>query len=265
MLVSDEERYIFFHVPKAGGTSIHSRLKERYGWTDDPPPVLHHMMVRDYLRFFPKKKDYFKFAIVRNPFDRLLSTWSDFTQNRLKGRIQNNYRMFLQNEGLWNDNILCVYRKYETNSDKFNSYQEFNSHHKQAYKWNVDDKSLEYFKILSEVDGGEFLTINKNWGFSDFCEQFIEAGWCNDIHFTPQHNILCDVGSYPNIIPDYIGKIETIKEDIKNISEKIGFNLTIGHDRKSSHNYYREMYSPKARRIIEEYFAVDLELFEYSY
>ena len=61
MLVSDKEKFIFFHVPKAGGTSIHIKLKERYGWTDDPPPVLHHMKAKDYMKFHPEKTSYYTF------------------------------------------------------------------------------------------------------------------------------------------------------------------------------------------------------------
>lgn len=258
MLVSDKEKFIFFHVPKAGGTSIHIKLKERYGWTDDPPPVLHHMKAKDYLEFFPKKAEYFKFAIVRNPFDRLVSAWCDFTQNRLVGRIQNNYKTFLENKGLWEDDTLCIYRMWETNPKQFESYDDFCAYYRQAYDWNVDGQSLEYFDILDDVGGGEFLTIKKDKGFDYFCEHFVDSGWSRDIHFLPQTDVIGD-------IPDYIGRVETIENDMEYISHRLGFDLTIGHDRKSNHRHYREMYTPKTRKIIEEHFAKDLETYGYEF
>ena len=111
-----------------------------------------------------KKADYFKFAIVRNPFERLVSAWSDFTQNRLVGRIQNNYKAFLQSMDQWDDDTLCIYRMWEADPKKFQSYDEFCDYYRQAYDWNVDELILSYFDILADVDGGEFLTIKKNKG-----------------------------------------------------------------------------------------------------
>lgn len=63
----DKLSSIFIHVPKAAGTSISLAL---YG--EDP----WHYTADDYRREYPKQfEKYFTFAFVRNPFDRLLSTY----------------------------------------------------------------------------------------------------------------------------------------------------------------------------------------------
>lgn len=260
MLVSDTEKFIFFHVPKSGGTSIHSFFKEKYGWQDDPPPVLHHMKAKDYMKFHPEKFSYFKFAFVRNPFDRLLSAYSDFVQNRLVGRMQNNYIRFLSNNQRWDDNCLCIYRYYETNSDKFSTYEEFYDYYMQAYKWNVEWVNQQYFNHLEIDDGGDFLTIGKDETFESFCYNFIESGWCRDIHFLPQSEILSD---QTGLIPDFIGKTENISSDIKTISERLGYNISVEHHRKSKHPDYKEVYNSKMISIVENFFAKDFELFGY--
>lgn len=260
MLVSDTEKFIFFHVPKSAGTSIHNFFKEKYGWQDDPPPVLHHMKAKDYMKFYPEKISYFKFAFVRNPFDRLLSAYSDFVQNRLEGRIQDNYKRFLLNNQKWDDNCLCIYRLYETNPNKFSTYDEFYQYYMQAYKWNVDWESQKYFDNLDIADGGNFLTIGKTETFEDFCLNFVESGWCKDIHFLPQSDILSNENG---LIVDFVGKTENLSNDMKIISDRLGYNINVEHHRRSKHPHYKEVYNSKMISIVENFFAKDFELFGY--
>jgi len=64
---ADEFRSIFIHVPKAAGTSISQTLFGRRS---------RHLPWVDYYRANPRKfRRYFKFAFVRNPWDRLVSTF----------------------------------------------------------------------------------------------------------------------------------------------------------------------------------------------
>lgn len=65
----DDTRCIFIHVPKCGGSSIAKALfgEEHVG----------HATHRQYRMLFTKEEylSYFKFAIVRNPWDRLVSAF----------------------------------------------------------------------------------------------------------------------------------------------------------------------------------------------
>lgn len=63
----DAHRCIFIHIPKTAGSSIADAL---FG------AVSRHIPYTEYLRASPRKfRAYFKFAFVRNPWDRLVSTW----------------------------------------------------------------------------------------------------------------------------------------------------------------------------------------------
>lgn len=95
MLLSDEKRFVFIHVPKAGGSSMTAALgpwclpRNRAPWASWARWV---GLPRDYRRYrFGKHEGlaaverrmpaelygaYFKFAFVRNPWDRLVSDYN---------------------------------------------------------------------------------------------------------------------------------------------------------------------------------------------
>ena len=71
MIIDDERKFIFISVAKTGSTSIRRRLNS----FEDPPPEIYHMSIKDALAKYPRAKDYFKFAFVRNPYDRIFSAY----------------------------------------------------------------------------------------------------------------------------------------------------------------------------------------------
>lgn len=83
MIISLKHRFIFFHIPKNAGSSITAALKpfedlaadsalQKYGLNG-------HARLSDLIRIGFSKEDimnnYFKFAFVRNPYDRALSNY----------------------------------------------------------------------------------------------------------------------------------------------------------------------------------------------
>jgi len=79
MPISNEEKLIFVHIPKTGGTSINSML----GFPGDnkpellfgTPTALQHLTLDQIKTKIPKEQytNYKKFTIVRNPYDRAVS------------------------------------------------------------------------------------------------------------------------------------------------------------------------------------------------
>ena len=65
-------RCIFLHIPRTGGTSIRKALGE----IDKPQEEKAHKILSYYKEVNPKAyANYFKFAVVRNPFDKVLSSF----------------------------------------------------------------------------------------------------------------------------------------------------------------------------------------------
>lgn len=86
MLVSDDYRFVFHHVPKTGGTSITSVLSKYCREYEGKLPQ--HKPVIDCI---DEPKEYFSFAFVRNPFDRVVSAWENYLQSG-PFVISNNYK-----------------------------------------------------------------------------------------------------------------------------------------------------------------------------
>jgi Sulfotransferase family len=93
-MIIRSKRLIFVHVQKTGGNSIASALGE-------PPDCPEkHFLARDLRECYGSNvwNDCFKFAFVRNPWDRLVSWWSMIKGNREayeNGTPANNFQSFV--------------------------------------------------------------------------------------------------------------------------------------------------------------------------
>lgn len=79
MIIDHAHKFIFIAVPKTASISIQFSLG--YGH-DIPEPDLYHAGITDVLAE-NACDGYFKFAFVRNPWDRLYSLYHDFTKKRI--------------------------------------------------------------------------------------------------------------------------------------------------------------------------------------
>ena len=74
MIIDNNNKFVFVAIAKTACTSVH----RRFDIHEDPIPSIYHMHLRDILEENPDAKDYYKFAFVRNPYDRLLSAYYNF-------------------------------------------------------------------------------------------------------------------------------------------------------------------------------------------
>ena len=88
MFISDKDRFVFVHIPKTAGSAMHVYFKDYYNLTGndrlDPEPKVHHQTYSEVIKGDDKLREYFSFAFVRNPWERLLSGFMDFKFKREK-------------------------------------------------------------------------------------------------------------------------------------------------------------------------------------
>jgi len=77
-IISHENKYIFFYVPKAACTTIRDLLARHENIDYEPNKLMGGFVSSDFKYITiaqAKKYDYFKFSFVRNPWDRLVSCY----------------------------------------------------------------------------------------------------------------------------------------------------------------------------------------------
>lgn len=253
MFISRNDHFIFFHIPKTAGTSIHNYFKTKYkDESEDPLPPIHHMRAKDYLKFHGFSKNYFKFAIVRNPFSRLLSAYLDFTGRRNKFNFDESKSYYIHKP---------IYKKIiYRNSITINESLGINVHSNNYFDFDTYCKDL----ISSKKSNIKFLDIKQNSNFSDFCRELENSGWLSDIHFSNQKEFIYNENN--ECLVDYIGKYENLNHVVKVISDYLGEEININHMRKSNLEYdYKNYYTSKTKDMIEKIFIDDLNTFDYDF
>lgn len=189
----DEHQCIFVHIPKAAGISVAESL---FGY------LPYHYTTVDYRTIYGSRtfRRYFKFAFVRNPWDRLFSA----------------YRFLV------------------------------------AGGWNESDRRWAEENVVRFRDFSEFVEL---WLTPETAQSMV--------HLRPQWRFICN--SRREIELNYLGYFETIQQDFVHICMRLGIVATLQHRNASTKADYRQVYSLKARRIVEEVYAEDIRLFGYRF
>jgi len=78
MIISRQKSFIHVAIPRTASTCINVAL----GSLKHPEPPEHHATIKEIIDTYPQFEHYYKFTFIRNPFDRLVSTYFEFRKNR---------------------------------------------------------------------------------------------------------------------------------------------------------------------------------------
>ena len=67
------------------------------------------------------------------------------------------------------------------------------------------------------------------------------------------------------VIVDFIGSYEKLTEDFLHVCKVLNLNASLPHLNKSSRRKYMSYYNAETRRLVEENFSEDIELFGYTF
>jgi hypothetical protein len=211
MLISYTHKFIFIHVYHTAGTSIKEVLKE-YA-IDEPESfkikrplkkledspnliynmwysVVYHAKAKEIKKeFAPELYDnFYKFAFVRNPWDRLVSSY----------------------------------------------------HHLLKDTWDLKHK------IVKSMES-----------FDEFVDWSVKKNNCTQKDF-----ITDDKGQ---LIVDFVGRYESLEEDFSHICKILKIDINLPRKNHTNHKDYKTYYSERTKKIVEELFLEDIELFGYTF
>lgn len=208
MPICFDNKYIFIHIPKTGGSSILSRLdikKRMYSFSATGMYILHKdiLSVDDHFPSYIIKEmrpdiygRYYKFSFVRNPYDRVVSEflwifhheWKTQTYSLTDQEIKEKFDIWLFSYFLDKENsrkcsqkwyLYCKYKRKLLVDDIYrfeNFEQDFD---KLIKKLNVVPKNMDFLKkAYIEVDRNMLLTEkNKEYIYRVFQEDFETFGY----------------------------------------------------------------------------------------
>ena len=132
MIINHKRKFVFICVPKTGSTTLskhfiktdnlnieRSWMKEMYHW-----PMA--KLDKKYAHKGTPLHEYFRFAYHRNPWDRMVSSWIDFTSDRghltdWAGELQDTFKTF--------ENFVLNFRHTRWRHDKHFQPTTYYTHH----------------------------------------------------------------------------------------------------------------------------------------
>ena len=212
-MISNKYKCIYVHIPKSAGNSIEYALghdrnrKDILDINEKTYTDISHNTAAKIKKHHTNEEqwnNYFKFAIVRNPFDRIVSSY----------------------------NFLCKITKTSNLRDS------------------VPFKDFVFRKGIFKNDFHPSIIIKKNNKYRQIM---------------PSHQYVYDENN--NLLVDYVGKFENLKEEWDFICKQLKVELELGHYNKCNRDneHYRDYYDEETKVFVTEACKKDLEIFGYEF
>lgn len=216
MLISYSHKFIFFHVTKAGGTSVKKVLKD-----------------------YSQEPEHFK---IKRPL------------KELEGKPNPLYEMW--ESSVWHAKARDVKKEMPEEYKKF---------YKFAFVRNPWDWQVSYYHfILKESTHIRHELVKSMSGFEEYLEWVINTKNPFPKGATKlQKDIIAEKEG--NIIVDFVGRYETLAQDFQYVGKILNINSSLPHLNKSEHRDYQAYYTDKTRKLVEEHFEEDIQLFGYNF
>ena len=121
-----------------------------------------------------------------------------------------------------------------------------------------------YKKLILKHNGRNISdSIKKYKNFNEFCLDFDNFEYNNDLQFFKQTNFVYDNAG--NKLINYVGKFENLQNDWNEICKIIGINENILIKMNNTeHDYWEKYYNSESIEIINKYFYEDFISFNYT-
>jgi len=245
-MILEKPKILFIHIPRTGGSSI-EKFFNFVPSGDHYKKQTQHSTLEEYAEHCDVEK-YFKFTIVRNPWDRLLS-WYLWSFSEVI------YFQYLSEHGQFiGAGKSARQRAWRRGRDLLNNK-------KNGF---VDQKFFLKFKtafstFIERLESLGELTLDKRWDDLTHINNRLSGRW-----IMPQVRWL-ELNDKVNM--DYIGKFERLTPNFKTILRKNKIKIGELEEVAKIHNKpnYRKFYNKKNQQIIANIYKEDIKKFKYEF
>lgn len=220
---------LFIRLAKTGSSSISSVIDKD---TNEVIPIINHLNL-------VKGNEYdFKFTFIRNPYDRIVSSFHSLVKNPKTITMRTNFKDRLNDKTTFKD-FLDLVNHYRGNIDNTQLKKENNIH---LYPWYKDSTSTDVIR-KNDTTFQLFWILNHTESLTDSIEFFIPI---NEL--------------------DFIGKFETFNEDFSLLNNKLNLKGALPHLNKSNNrDEYGKYYNNETFYIVTKMYQKDLDNFGYKF
>ena len=245
-MILHDKKIIFVHIPRTGGTSVEKyfNFKFDHGWK---PETAQHLTLEEYDNHYDIK-NYFKFTIVRNPWDRLLSWY-------LWSHAEVVYFQYLADTGQFST------RGASARIRAWNKGRELLANKKNDF---TDQKLFLKFKtafssFIERLESQKDLIYDPRFDNNRILNNRLNGRW-----IMPQVRWIELNGK---IKLDYICKFEKLKNNFNVVLKKNKLkNTTLKKEGKIYNKpNYKKFYTKKNQEIIHKLYEEDIKRFKYEF
>ena len=246
-MILHKEKILFIHIPRTGGSSVEKYFSFSGDSNLKKIDTAQHVTLKEYCDSYENLDEYYKFSIVRNPWDRLVS-WYIWSYAEVL------YYQFLAENGKYyptdcNSRSKAWIKGKNFLSDESNNY--------------LDTKMFLKFKtsfsnFLDKIES-EDLSVNQVHDNVFDINNRLKSRW-----IMPQVKWL---ENESKIKCDYILKYELLQRNFKLLLKKLKRPCekleTVGAIVKKPH--YRKFYTKKNQEIVSRVYKEDIKKFKYEF
>lgn len=260
-------KIIFIHIAKNCGNSMKRFLSSAKKHELCDLGKLFHVTIslKDYEKKYLNLKKYFKFTIIRNPWDRIVSYYNFIINYPYK-----HFKFIEKLEKKYNKNI----NKIEKNIIKENLKEFEYLKYSNEYINELEKRNMLENRIIELYKGKEYyIKIWENYKKFSFKEFWIHVISKNKNIYKKNTHIKflkntqkkkIEVSNKDNSI-DMILRYEKLNDDIQLLKNKLEINYDLVKVNSNKHNNYRSYYDDEIKEILLPFIKEDLQYFSYIF
>ena len=134
----------------------------------------------------------------------------------------------------------------------------FNTFFKFAFVRNPWDWQVSlYHYMLQNTAHHQYKLIKSMRNFDEYLEWRVREDKKLQKDFVTDHD--------GRFLVDFVGNYENLVEDFDYVCKSLNIGASLPHLKTSMHGNYKRYYSDKTKRLIEEHFKEDIDLFRYRF